>query len=59
MDVVRAAPSVDRVKIVRCRECGHLTHSVFDPYGCGFCKKIAMMVQDDSFCGFAKLDKEG
>ena len=27
-DVVRAAPAVDRVKIVRCRECDHCTHSV-------------------------------
>ena len=55
-DVVRAAPSVDRVKIVRCRECDHCTHSVFDPTGCGFCEKLERTVQDDFFCGFAKMD---
>lgn len=55
-DVVRAAPSVDRVKIVRCRECDHCTHSVFDPYGRGFCEKIERTVEDDFFCGFAKMD---
>ena len=55
-DVVRAAPSVDRVKIVRCRECDHCTHSVFGPYGRGFCEKIDRTVEDDFFCGFAKMD---
>ena len=55
-DVVRAAPTVDRVKIVRCRECEHCTHSVFLPCGCGFCEKIERTVDDDFFCGFAKMD---
>ena len=55
-DVVRAAPSVDRVKIVRCRECDHCTHSVFCPYGRGFCEKLERTVQDDFFCGFAKME---
>ena len=55
-DVVRAAPSVDRVKIVRCRECDHCTHIVFDPYGRGYCEKIDRTVEDDFFCGFAKMD---
>ena len=55
-DVVRAAPAVDRVKIVRCRECDNCTHSVFDTCGCGFCEKIERTVQDNFFCGFAKMD---
>ena len=58
-DVVRAAPSVDRVKIVRCRECDHCkANSVFDPNGRGFCEKIERTVEDDFFCGFAKMDLE-
>lgn len=55
-DVVRAAPSVDRMKIVRCMECDHCTHIVFDPNGRGFCEKIDRTVEDDFFCGFAKMD---
>ena len=56
-EVVRAAPSVDRVKIVRCRECGYCkANSVFDPNGRGFCEKIDRTVEDDFFCGFAKMD---
>lgn len=55
-DTVRMAPAVDAVRVVRCKDCRHFTHSTFDPYGRGFCKKIAMMVQDDFFCGFAKMD---
>lgn len=55
-EVVRAAPSVDRVKIVRCRECGHCTNSGFEPTGCGFCEKIERTVQDDFFCGYAKME---
>ena len=55
-DVVRAAHSVDRAKIVRCMECVHCVHSVFDPYGRGFCEKIERTVEDAFFCGFAKMD---
>ena len=55
-DVVRAAPAVDRVKIVRCRECDHCTHSVFLPCGFGFCEKLEHTVDDDFFCGFAKIE---
>ena len=56
-DVVRAAPAGDRVKIVRCRECGHCkANIVFDPNGRGFCEKIEQTVEDDFFCGFAKID---
>ena len=58
-EVVLAAPSVDRLKIVRCRECDHCTHSVFDPYGLGFCEKLERTVEDDFFCGFAKMDGGG
>lgn len=58
-DVVRAAPAVDRVKIVRCMECDHCTHSGFEPTGCGFCEKIERTVDDDFFCGFAKMDGSG
>ena len=56
-DVVRAAPSVDRVKIVRCSECGHCTHSMY--FHNGFCEKFERTVEDDFFCGFAKMDGSG
>ena len=53
-DVVRAAPVVDRVKIVRCRECDHCAHSVY--FHNGFCEIFERAVADDFFCGFAKMD---
>lgn len=58
-DTVRMAHAVDAVRVVRCRECDHCTHSVFDPYGRGFCEKIDRTVEDDFFCGFAKMDGSG
>lgn len=59
-DVVMAAPGMDRVKIVRCMECEHCkANIVFDPNGRGFCEKIERTVEDDFFCGFAKMEGSG
>lgn len=55
-DVVRAAPVVDAVLVVRCKDCVNFDDSIVSPYFEGYCERIDHCVEKNFFCGYAKMD---
>lgn len=55
-DVVRAAPSVDAVLVVRCKDCVNFDDSIVSHYFEGYCERIDHCVKKNFFCGYAKMD---
>ena len=58
--ILREAPTVDAVEVVRCRECKHYEMADFDGISCCGCTLHSAMldITPDSFCSYGER-KEG
>ena len=56
-NIVKYAPTIDAVSVVRCRECKHCNENYVDmtpPYAHNYCYKFSRYVNADDYCSYGE-----
>ena len=58
LPIVNAAPTVDAVPVVRCKNCEHLVNTTINANGFLICDISDMEIAPDDFCSYGKRREE-
>ena len=60
-EIIRNAPTVDAVPVVRCRDCGYLVNAAVNANGFLICGVSDMEITPEDFCSYGKrkVDENG
>ena len=58
LPIVNAAPTVDAVPVVRCKDCEHLVNTTINANGFLICDISDMEIAPDDFCSYGERREE-
>ena len=58
LPIVNAAPTVDAVPVVRCKDCEHLVNTTVNANGFLICDISDMEIAPDDFCSYGERREE-
>ena len=58
LPIVNAAPTVDAVPVVRCKDCEHLVNTTINANGFLICDISDMEIAQDDFCSYGERMEE-
>ena len=57
-EIIRNAPTVDAVPVVRCRDCAYAQRAKINEKGYRICPASHMEITDDDFCSYGRIRED-